>query len=123
MADGHRPRVLVLEDEWVIAELIQDALEEAGFEVVGPAGRISQALALLENQKCDAAVLDMNLHGEHSFRVAEELAARSTPFVFVSGYSTAVLPPAFIDRPLMQKPVETTALCRCIATLLADAHR
>ena len=118
MADGHPPRVLVLEDEWTIAELIKDALEGAGYEVVGPIGRVAEALALLKRERCDAAVLDMNLHGERSFGVAEMLAGTSTPFVFVSGYSAAVLPAAFVERPLMQKPIDTTTLCRWVAVLL-----
>ena len=66
----------------------------------------------------DAAVLDVNLHGDRSFRIAEFLAGHQTPFVFLSGYSTTELPAALSKRPLMQKPFDSAALRQCVEALL-----
>lgn len=118
MASDARPRILVVEDEWLIAEHIEMALKAAGFDVVGPVGRIGQALDLLATEQVDAAVLDINLHGDRSFRVAEHLAGHETPFVFLSGYAKTELPMALSKRPLMQKPVDGGALGRCVEALL-----
>jgi two-component SAPR family response regulator len=113
---------LVLEDEWIIAEQIEAALEEAGYEVVGPVGRIDAAMALLRDQAVDAAVLDINVHGARSFPAAKTLARNEIPFVFLSGYAEAALPAELNSRPLMQKPVDVTALCRCVDGLLKAAE-
>lgn len=83
-------RVLVLEDEWMIADQVATALTSAGFDVVGPVGHVKQAFALLANASVDVAVLDINVHGERSFALAEQLAQTGTPFVFPSGYSQSV---------------------------------
>jgi DNA-binding response OmpR family regulator len=120
MASGHRPLILVLEDEWMIASLIQAALEDAGFEVIGPVGRIGEALALMQRERCDAAVLDINVHGERSFSVAKRLSEMATPFVFMSGYSAAELPAGFRETPLLEKPLDLGALCRRISALLEN---
>jgi two-component SAPR family response regulator len=121
MASPQRPRVLVLEDEWIIADQIESALKEAGYEVVGPVGRVDAAMALIKNLAAEAAVLDVNMHGDRSFRAATQLAHDKIPFVFLSGYAETVLPPDLKDRPLMQKPVDMAALCRCIDALLRVA--
>jgi DNA-binding response OmpR family regulator len=118
MAQASPLRVLVLEDEWLIAEQIEAALNDAGFDIVGPVGRIEEAMALLSGDGIDAAVLDINVHGQRTFRVAERLAARSTPFVFLSGYSEVELPSSFSERPLMQKPIDPVALGHCVISLL-----
>jgi two-component SAPR family response regulator len=123
MPGPQRHRVLVLEDEWIIAEQIETALEEAGYEVVGPVGRMDAALALLKGQAVDAAVLDINVHGDRSFRAAVKLAQAEIPFVFLSGYAETALPAELSDRPLMQKPVDAIALCRCIDALVRSPNR
>jgi DNA-binding response OmpR family regulator len=92
-----------------------------GVEVIGPAGRVEQALALLKDDKVDAAVLDINLHGERSFRVAERLAQTGTPFIFLSGYTEAEIPPNFREGQLMTKPVDTNILCQCLDALLTPS--
>jgi DNA-binding response OmpR family regulator len=83
MAQLHVP---VLEDEWLIAEQIETALADAGYEAVG---HVDQALALIKEGGLDGAVLDINVHGERSFRVAEQLARDATPFAFLSGREAA----------------------------------
>ena len=118
MAGPHLPRVLVLEDEWLIAAQIEAALNAGGYEVIGPVGHIDEALALLNLQAPDAAVLDINVHGERSFRVAERLCEIATPFVFLSGYAENELPEPMAQRPLVRKPLAGQALCRSIDALL-----
>ena len=115
-----QPRVLVLEDEWLIAEQIEVALSGAGFHVLGPVGRIDAAMTLLGREGVDVGVLDINVHGQRTFRVAERMADRSIPFVFLSGYSSVELPPAFTNRPLMQKPLDSAALVRCVGSLVSS---
>jgi CheY-like chemotaxis protein len=110
--------VLVLEDEWIIADQIEAALEGAGYAVVGPVGRADAAMALAQSRPLDAAVLDINVHGDRSFRVARQLAQDGIPFIFLSGYPRAELPAALRERPLIQKPIDLPALCRCMESLL-----
>ncbi len=121
MPDAGRLQVLVLEDEWLIADQISSALVEAGYDVLGPVGRIDDALELVAHGHVDAAVLDINLHNDRSFRLAEELCRKAIPFAFLSGYSQGDLPPEFVDRPLMQKPVDAPGVRRCLGSLLPVA--
>jgi CheY-like chemotaxis protein len=82
-----RPRLLVLEDEALVAMLIEDVLVDAGFEVVGPYGQAAKALTSLENRTVDAAILDVNLGGgERSYSVANNLSERGVPYKFLTGY-------------------------------------
>lgn len=118
-AARRRPRVLVMEDEWIIAEQLEIALTEGGFEVVGPVGRIDAAIGLLDGASVEAAVLDINLHGDPTFSFAARLEASGIPFVFVSGYSKVSVPAAFQTRPLLQKPIDPVVLRDCLGALLA----
>ena len=97
-------RVLVVEDEMIVAWLLQDMLADLGCAVVGPAARVYQALAMIDAEAIDAAVLDVNLNGQKSYPVADALAARGMPFVFSTGYETESLPNAYQRLPLLQKP-------------------
>ncbi|HEX3917438.1 MAG TPA: response regulator [Caulobacteraceae bacterium] len=119
METARRPLVLIVEDEWLIADQIEQAMSAAGYDVLGPVGRVRAALALLAASHVDAALLDINVHGERSFAVAEKLVEAATPFIFLSGYSNVELPEAFSRRPLMQKPVDVTRLCLCLQSLLS----
>ena len=85
-------RVLVVEDEPLIAAEIAITLELAGFKIIGPTSSVSHALALMEGDGCDAAVLDVNLGHETSEPIARGLISDGKPFVVVSGYSRAQLP-------------------------------
>src|SRR5471030_2544427 len=80
-------RILVVEDEALVAWAIEDMLVELGCIVVGPAARVSQALVIVEGQPLDAAVLDVNLNGEKCYPVAEALTARGVPFIFSTAYN------------------------------------
>jgi PAS domain S-box-containing protein len=121
-----RPRIFVVEDEALVAIEIAQMLKEAGFEVVGPARTVNQALQLVNESGCDAAILDINLGSETSEPVALRLRERGSPFVTVSGYSREQLPPAFDGIRLLAKPVRPQLLIaelrKCIAQK-CSAHR
>jgi DNA-binding response OmpR family regulator len=103
-------RVLVVEDEPLIAFDVAEYLREAGFEVVGPAASVSAALRLLKAQGCDLAVLDVNLGRETAAPIADALAAKSLPFIALSGYSSDQLPKGFENAPMLTKPVDPKRL-------------
>jgi CheY-like chemotaxis protein len=103
-------RVLVVEDEPLIASQLGSILSNVGFDVIGPAGNVRQALALIEQQSCDAAVLDVSLGDETSAPIAHGLIRNGTPFVVVSGYTRAQLPKIFQTAPLIGKPLRAAAL-------------
>ena len=109
MSVGPR-RVLVVEDEWLIAAETQDVLESAGVEVVGPVASVAEALELLAGQAVDAAILDVHLNHEMSLSVAERLMETGTPFVFVTGFAAADLPQAFRGCAVLGKPLKAATL-------------
>lgn len=113
-------RILLIEDEPLIAMEIADALEETGFDVVGVCHTVSHALDRLgEPDCCDAAVLDANLRNISAEPVASALAARSIPFVVVSGYLQSQLPGALAAASLISKPLRTSDLTSQLHKLLA----
>jgi len=103
-------RVLVVEDESLVAMLVEDTLREAGCEVMGPAGTVEDALRLLADERPDAAVLDLNLAGESSIPVADRLADFGVPFVVATGYGAAGLPPKHRAAPVLAKPYDPADL-------------
>ena len=109
-AAGSRPKILVVEDEALVALEIEDVLRNADFEVVGPAKSVAQALKLLNASKCDAAVLDIRLGNDTSQPIAESLLNRRIPFVTLSGYSKEQRPPAFDGIVALMKPLEAELL-------------
>jgi CheY-like chemotaxis protein len=113
-------RILVVEDEALVAMLVEDALVDAGSEVIGPVATVADAVALLDREAPpDAAVLDLNLAGETSVPVADMLAARGVPFVVATGYGAAGLPPEHKDAPVLAKPYDPTELTATLARLCA----
>lgn len=118
-ASGPR-RVLVVEDEGLLAIEIASALSEAGFEVVGPAASVARALDLIRQQGCEAAVLDINLGTETSEPIARRLTAAGTPFVTISGYAREQQPDAFRKSLLLSKPLR---LDRLVAELQSCLSR
>ena len=97
-------RILVVEDETLIAVLIEELLQELGCVVVGPVARLDAALRLASNEALDAAVLDVTIRGGHVQPVAEQLLARRIPFVLASGYGDWSLPESLRDQPRLTKP-------------------
>jgi CheY-like chemotaxis protein len=97
-------RFLVVEDEFIVAAHISWLLEEAGFEVVGPVGTVRDAVDIAAEEDLVGATLDINLDGGRVDEVAQILASRHIPFLFLTAYGRDQLPPAFHDFPLMNKP-------------------
>jgi DNA-binding response OmpR family regulator len=114
-------RVLVVEDEMLLALDLEEGLREAGCEVVGPAGNLRMALALARSEILDAAILDVNLAGETVFPVAQILADSDVPFVFATAYAGAdELYPVDVERaPRLSKPYTISQavahLCRIVS--------
>jgi len=123
-ASERRLRVLVVEDEAIVALEIEQNLQDAGFEVVGPAARVAEALALLKEFGCDAAVLDINLGAETSEPIARLLSDKGTPFVTVSGYSQDQRPSGFSSGAFLTKPLRAELLVAQLRQCTAQqAHR
>ena len=97
-------RILIVEDEPLIAFEVEQTLTEADFAVVGVAARLEEALAMVEDGALDAAVLDANLHRVSSAPVAIALTARGLPFVVTTGYTREQLPEGFEAGTLIEKP-------------------
>ncbi|WP_371416303.1 response regulator [Rubellimicrobium sp. CFH 75288] len=115
-------RILVVEDEVIVAMLIEDILSDAGAAVVGPVGRVAEALNLATAERLDAAILDVNLAGETTAPVAEALRARGVPFAFATGYGASGLPAGFEEAALVQKPFQERDLGEALVRLVtADA--
>jgi CheY-like chemotaxis protein len=111
-------RVLVVEDELLIAMDISTFLQELGCTVVGPVSTLAAAMALARDEAIDAAILDANLDNQGIEPVAAELASRRVPFVFATGYVRADLPVRYRDRPMLEKPftqqdIETAVWAMC----------
>lgn len=111
-------RILVVEDEPLIAMQIATMLERAGFEVLGPVASVDQALALVERSGCAAAVLDVNLANETAEPVALRLTQSGTHFVTISGYGRNQLPSSFGSAPYFGKPIDAAGILRCLERCL-----
>jgi CheY-like chemotaxis protein len=111
---ARRPRVLIVEDEMMVAMLIEDLAEELGFEVLGSVGRLDDAIALTKEAAFDAAILDVNLNGEETYPLASILDRRKVPFVFATGYGREGVRDRFPDTPVLQKPFQREALGRAL---------
>ena len=115
-------RVLIVEDEVLLAMHLEDLLTELGHEVVGQATRIDEAMKLARESDIDFAILDINVAGTKSFPVAEILRQRGIPFAFATGYGAEGLMDGYRDDPALRKPYAQEDLERAIAQVFAD-HR
>ena len=110
--------MLVVEDEALVAMLIEDMLIELGYEVLGPAMRLEPALQMARDETFDLAVLDVNLANEQSFPVAQLLQERGIPFFFATGYGLRGLDERFKEVMTLQKPFEPHQLADAISSAL-----
>ncbi|WP_144630811.1 response regulator [Bordetella genomosp. 13] len=113
-------RILIVEDEYMIAEYLQSELEDAGAVLAGMFGRLDEALEWIQQERpVDAAILDVNLGGQQVFPLADKLMARGVPFVFATGYDASSIPPRFERVARCEKPYNTAAMLRAISRSLA----
>jgi CheY-like chemotaxis protein len=111
-------RILVVEDEMLNLTLLEYILTDAGCESVAAASTIDQARALIAERVFDAALLDIRLRGENSYAVADALAVRGVPFVFVTGNSISDIANGYQDRPVLRKPFRDDKLLEALTGLL-----
>jgi CheY-like chemotaxis protein len=112
-------RILVVEDEYLVALVVVDLLEDAGAKVVGPIGWLEEALTFIEDDlnRFDGAVLDVNLHGKKSYPLADALEKRAIPFTFATGYGSGVLEEPYRRFPRCEKPFSQSLL---VAALIVN---
>ena len=121
-ADLAGRRILIVEDEFLLAMELETLVEGGGCTAVGLASSVGQALALIDGEPPDVALLDVNLKGERATPIAAALMARGVPFVLITGYSRPQLSePELRDAPRIDKPVSSRALCRAMSEALAPA--
>jgi CheY-like chemotaxis protein len=112
-------RILVVEDEFLLADELQAELEDAGATVIGPVGTLGRALALIEaEQQIDGASLDASLGGEMVFPAADLLMQRGVAIVFTTGYDASIIPSRFSDVPRCEKPADLRKVVQAIVQAL-----
>jgi DNA-binding response OmpR family regulator len=111
-------RVLIVEDEPMIAFMLEDTLTEAGFKIAGIAAKLQPALTMIESGGCDVAILDANLAGVSSAPAASALTARGLPFLVLSGYSSDQQKGAFPGALRLQKPCQPERLIEALRSIL-----
>ncbi|HHY51549.1 MAG TPA: response regulator [Alphaproteobacteria bacterium] len=115
---GAKPRVLVVEDEYLVALLVEDMLQTLGYEVAEIAPNLAAATTAAEAGEFDVAILDVNLNGTMSGPVAEILTRRNIPFIFATGYGKAGPHEQFAHAPSLQKPFEESDLSRMLSSVM-----
>jgi CheY-like chemotaxis protein len=111
-------RVLVVEDEMMILMMIEGMLADLGCASVSAAATIDEALALIDAETFDLAMLDLNLDGQRTYPVADRLAACGVPFLFSTGYSDHGLNEGYGDRPVLKKPFQHADLAQIVGRLV-----
>jgi CheY-like chemotaxis protein len=102
--------ILIVEDEFLVAERTRRELEKHGARIVGPVATVDLALDLLDETMIDAAILDINLDGETVYPLADILVERNIPFVFATGYETSTMPEKYRGFILCEKPTELAVI-------------
>jgi CheY-like chemotaxis protein len=115
-------KVLVVEDEMMIAMLIEDMLDEFGCRLVGPATSVPRALDLIGKEQVDVAVLDLNLDGHDTYAIADALQQKNIPFIFATGYGSAGVRAEYATRPILQKPFQAKDLEFALVQALAGSR-
>jgi len=117
MSSAPGKRLLIVEDEFLIAIMLEDMLTELDFDVAGTASNPARALELIASTEFDAAILDVNLDGCDSFAVAAALSERRIPFIFTTGYGASRVLPEFAHHPVVQKPYRLEELSDALRQL------
>lgn len=116
---GDGLRVLIAEDEFLVALSLEEDLRGHGCEIVGPFSRLADARKAAEEEEVDVALLDVNMNGEMAYPVADALAARGILFIFLSGYGATNFPERYRSAPRVPKPYDPSSLIKEIRKLLA----
>jgi CheY-like chemotaxis protein len=115
-------RVLIAEDEYLLASKMVEEFAKLGVETIGPASTVKRALDLVEHSgPLDVAVLDIKLRNEMIFPVADALRARGVPFVFTTGYSQKIIPDRYKDVVRYEKPFDVAEIARVVAQISAGS--
>lgn len=112
-----KPRVLVIEDELLIGDLLEGMISDLGYEVAAIVPSVAEALSAVAREAFDFAIVDVRLHGEISLPVADALMAKGVPFVFVTGLGESGLPESYRKLPLLRKPFTKADLARQLEAL------
>ena len=115
--------LLVVEDEFLIALGLELILQDAGYHVLEPVTTIEEALAVVATQPADLALLDVNLAGHQVYPVADALASKNVPYIFLSGCEESDLPPRFAGVRLLVKPFSADKLLNAIRQVLGDGEQ
>jgi CheY-like chemotaxis protein len=107
-------QILVVEDESMVAMMIEDMLEDLGHKVIATSGRMPDASKLVSDASADLAILDVNLNGEETYPLADSLAARQIPFIFATGYGSSGIKAEWSGVPVLQKPFQSRELAEAI---------
>jgi CheY-like chemotaxis protein len=108
-------QILVVEDESIVAMMIEDMLEDLGHKVIATSGRMPDASKLVSDVSADLAILDVNLNGEETFPLAHSLAARAIPFIFATGYGSFGIKAEWSGVPVLQKPFQSRELAEALS--------
>ncbi|MDR7192391.1 response regulator [Luteimonas terrae] len=108
--------ILIVEDESILAMLLEDFLDDLGYTPPAVASNVSQALRIIDTRAIDFAILDINLGGEQSFPIADALDTRGIPYIFMTGYGAAGVPERLRDHYILQKPYGADALKKALAS-------
>jgi len=115
-------RVLIAEDEYLLASKMVEEFAKLGVETIGPASTVKRALDLVEHcGPLDAAMLDIKLRNEMIFPVADALRARGVPFVFTTGYNQKIIPDGYKDVVRYEKPFDVAEVARVVAQISVDS--
>ena len=117
------PRVLVVDDELLIAMMVEEWLSELACETVGPAHSVTKALELINSARPDAAILDVSLGAEESYPIADALRARQIPFALATGHSANDVESRFKDVPILSKPFDFDTVRLVVSKLTSGNGR
>ena len=121
MTEAQKCRVLIVEDEAAVSILIEDMLLDLGVEIAGRASRLNPALRLAYEADLEAAILDINIGGVHSYPVADVLHSRGIPVIFATGYGSSVLPERLRSCQTLHKPFDQHQFSHTLKTALAES--
>ncbi|MGZ4926481.1 MAG: response regulator [Halobacteriota archaeon] len=110
-------RILILEDEYFIANDLETALKAQGAKVIGPFAKLSEAMSQVARDEIDAVVMDVNLRDGSAYSVSDELARQHVPFIFATGYSAKAIPNRFRHVTRWEKPYDVTEVVNDLARL------